>query len=150
MKDVNILNGLIQGISQVLNIIGLGDVKPIIVVMIPLCMLAALSTWILGPARGMQTVAEQELFPKIMVGKNKFGMPVNMLMIQVLIVVVLSSVFLIMPSVYAAFALLIDITSQFTVVMWIMVFIAAIRLRFTRHRVFHVGKRNSNWLFITM
>ncbi len=76
----------------------------------------------LRPARGMQTVAEQELFPKIMEGKNKFGMPVNMLMIQVLIVVVLSSIFLIMSSVYGAFALLIAITSQFTVVMWIMVF----------------------------
>lgn len=79
-----------------------------------------------------------------MAGKNRFGMPVNMLLIQILIVLVLSSVFLVMPSVYAAFALLIAITSQFTVVMWIMVFIAAIRLRFIRpdtHRVFHVGRR---------
>ena len=41
VKDVNVLNGLIQGISQALNIIGLGDVKPIIVVMIFLGMLAA-------------------------------------------------------------------------------------------------------------
>lgn len=153
VKDVNVLNGLIQGISQVLNIVGLGNVKPLVVVMISLGMLAALSTWVLGPARGMQTAAEQELFPKIMAGKNKYGMPVNMLMIQILIVIVLSSVFLIMPSVYAAFALLVAITSQFTVVMWIMVFIAAIRLRFTKpdtHRVFYVGKRNTNWLLVTM
>lgn len=48
VKDVNVLNGLIQGISQVLNIIGLGDVKPVVVIMISLGMLAALSTWILG------------------------------------------------------------------------------------------------------
>ncbi|GAB4224593.1 MAG: APC family permease [Francisella sp.] len=153
VKDVNVLNGLIQGISQVLNIIGLSDVKPLIVIMISLGMLAALSTWILGPARGMQTAAEQELFPKIMAGKNRFGMPVNMLVIQICIVFVLSLTFLIMPSVYAAFALLIAITSQFTVVMWIMVFISAIRLRFTQpntYRYFYVGKRNSNWLLITM
>lgn len=153
VKDVNVLNGLIQGISQVLNIIGLGDVKPLIVIMISIGMLAALSTWVLGPARGMQTAAEQELFPKVMAGKNKYGMPVNMLIIQILIVVVLSSVFLIMPSVYAAFALLVAITSQFTVVMWIMVFASAIRLRFTKpdtHRVFYVGKRNTNWLLVTM
>ena len=153
VKDVNVLNGLIQGISQVLTIVGLGNVKPLVVVMISIGMLAALSTWVLGPARGMQTAAEQELFPKIMAGKNKYGMPVNMLMIQVLIVVVLSSTFLIMPSVYAAFALLVAITSQFTVVMWVMVFASAIRLRFTQpdtHRVFYVGKRNTNWLLITM
>lgn len=34
VKDINILNSFIQGISQVLNIIGLSDVKPIIVVII--------------------------------------------------------------------------------------------------------------------
>ncbi|MED7789371.1 APC family permease [Francisella sp. 19X1-34] len=153
VKDVNVLNGLIQGISQVLNIIGLGDVKPLIVVMISIGMLAALSTWVLGPARGMQTAAEQQLFPKVMAGKNRFNMPVNMLGIQVCIVIVLSTAFLIMPSVYAAFALLVAITSQFTVVAWIMVFVAAIRLRFTQpdtHRVFYVGKRNTNWLLVTI
>ncbi|MED7819672.1 MULTISPECIES: APC family permease [unclassified Francisella] len=153
VKDVNVLNGLIQGISQVLNIIGLGGVKPLIVVMISIGMLAALSTWVLGPARGMQTAAEQHLFPKIMAGKNRFNMPVNMLMIQICIVIVLSTAFLIMPSVYAAFALLVAITSQFTVVAWIMVFVAAIRLRFTKpdtHRVFYVGKRGSNWLLVTI
>lgn len=37
-----------------------------------------------------------------------------------------------MPSIYAAFALLVAITAQFTVVMWIMVFAAAIRLRFKK------------------
>lgn len=153
VKDVNVLNGLIQGISQVLKIIGLAGAEPVIVIMISIGMLAALSTWVLGPARGMQTAAEQELFPKVMSGKNKFGMPVNMLVIQVLIVIVLSSTFLIMPSVYAAFALLVAITSQFTVVMWIMVFASAIRLRFTRpdtYRVFYVGKRNSNWLLVVI
>ncbi|MDE5004974.1 amino acid transporter, partial [Francisella tularensis subsp. holarctica] len=40
VKDVNVLNVLIQGISQVLNIIGLGDVKQVVVIMIRLGMLA--------------------------------------------------------------------------------------------------------------
>jgi amino acid transporter len=151
--DVNVLNGLVQGISTVLNQIGLGEMKGIVAILVGIGMLAALSTWILGPARGMQTAAEQEFFPKIMAGKNKYGMPVNMLVIQVLIVLVLSLSFLVMPSIYAAFAMLVAITSQFTVIMWIMVFMAAIRLRYTKpdsERVFYVGKRNSNWLLVGM
>jgi amino acid transporter len=153
VKDVNVLNGLIQGISAVLSIIGLAGAEPMIAIMVTIGMLAALSTWVLGPARGMQTAAEQEFFPKIMAGKNKAGMPVNMLVIQIFIVLILSLSFLVMPSVYAAFAMLVAITSQFTVVMWVMIFVAAIRLRFTKpdaHRVFYVGKRNSNWLLVTM
>ena len=88
-----------------------------------------------------------------MAGKNNAEMPVNMLMIQIIIVLFLSLTFLVMPSIYAAFALLVAITAQFTVVMWIMVFAAAIRLRFTQpdaHRVFYVGKRNTNWLLVSM
>lgn len=153
VKDVNVLNGLIQGISAVLTIVGLGSMKPIIAIMVSIGMLAALSTWVLGPARGMQTAAEQEFFPKVMAGKNKYGMPTNMLMIQVAIVVFLSLAFLVMPSIYSAFALLVAITSQFTVVMWIMVFAAAIRLRFKKaseHRAFYVGKRGTNWLLVSM
>ena len=153
VKDVNVLNGLIQGISAVLSIIGLAGAEPMIAIMVTIGMLAALSTWVLGPARGMQTAAEQEFFPKIMAGKNKAGMHVNMLVIQIFIVLILSLSFLVMPSVYAAFAMLVAITSQFTVVMWVMIFVAAIRLRFTKpdaHRVFYVGKRNSNWLLVTM
>ena len=153
VKDVNVLNGLIQGISAVLSIIGLAGAEPMIAIMVTIGMLAALSTWVLGPARGMQTAAEQEFFPKIMAGKNKAGMPVKMLVIQIFIVLILSLSFLVMPSVYAAFAMLVAITSQFTVVMWVMIFVAAIRLRFTKpdaHRVFYVGKRNSNWLLVTM
>ncbi|AXA34059.1 APC family permease [Francisella adeliensis] len=153
VKDVNVLNGLIQGISAVLTIVGLGSMKPVIAIMVSIGMLAALSTWVLGPARGMQTAAEQEFFPKVMAGENKYGMPTNMLMIQVAIVVFLSLAFLVMPSIYSAFALLVAITSQFTVVMWIMVFAAAIRLRFKKaseHRAFYVGKRGTNWLLVSM
>lgn len=84
---MNVLNGLIQGISEVLSIVGLADMKPIVTIMVTIGMLAALSTWVLGPARGMQTAAEQEFFPKVMAGKNKYGMPVNMLAIQVAIVI---------------------------------------------------------------
>ena len=153
VDDVNVLNGLVQGISTVLNQVGLGEMKGIVAILVGIGMLAALSTWILGPARGMQTAAEKEFFPKIMAGKNKYGMPVNMLVIQILIVLVLSLSFLVMPSIYAAFAMLVAITSQFTVIMWIMVFMAAIKLRYTQpdsERVFYVGKRKSNWLLLSM
>jgi amino acid transporter len=151
VDKVNVLNGLVQGVSKVLDRIGFSAMEPVVALMIGLGMLASLSTWILGPARGMQAAAEQKLFPKILSGQNKSGMPVNMLIIQVLIGMALSSLFLIMPSIYSAFALLIALTSQFTVLMWAMVFISALRLRYTRpnqKRVFHIGPRGKNWLLI--
>ncbi len=151
VDKVNVLNGLVQGVSAVLATIGLSSMEPVVALLIGLGMLAALSTWVLGPARGMQEAAEQQLFPEVMARKNKAGMPVNMLIIQVVIGMVLSLSFLIMPTIYSAFALLVALTSQFTVLMWVMIFISAIRLRYKsphQERVFHVGPRGKNWLLI--
>ncbi len=51
-----------------------------------------------------------------------------------------------MPTIQSAFALLIALTSQFTVFMWILVFAAAMRLRYKEphiERIFHVGANNN-------
>jgi amino acid transporter len=151
--DVNVLNGLVQGISKVLDVMGLSFMRPVIVFLVALGMLSSLSTWILGPARGMQEAAEREMFPRSFSGKNKNGMPINMLLIQVCVGTVITLAFLVMPSIYAAFALLIALTAQFTVLMWIMVFVSAVRLRYIAPdypRVFYVGSRGSNCGLIVM
>ena len=151
--EVNVLNGLVQGISKVLDVLGVGFMRPVVVFLVALGMLSSLSTWILGPARGMQEAAERKMFPRSFSGINRNGMPVNMLLIQVCIGTVITLVFLVMPSIYSAFALLIALTAQFTVLMWVMVFISAIRLRYIAPgypRIFHVGARGSNFTLIMM
>ena len=152
-SQVNVLNGLVQAISAVLSLIGFGSAaKLIVAVLIALGMLSALGIWMLGPARGMQVAAEKKLFPSVFRGKNSAGMPVNMLLIQALTGTLLSFSFLLMPSVIAAFALLIALTSQFTVMMWMLVFISAVTLRYTKakaRRPFRVGKQGNGLLILT-
>ncbi len=155
VNEVNPLNGLVQAISVVMSYLGFGVVSQFIVAfLIGIGMLSALSTWVLGPARGMQEAAEAKLFPSFCQRKNASGMPVNMLLIQVCIGSILSLAFLLMPSIVSAFALLIALTSQFTVLMWIMILVSAIRLRYTKRdadRSFRVGgKRKGNAILILM
>ncbi|WP_119343979.1 APC family permease [Facilibium subflavum] len=148
-QSINPMNGLIQGISSVLILIGLGKLQSLIAFLIALGMLAALSTWMLAPARAIQEVAHQRLLPKILAKKNKNQMPVNVLLIQGIFGSLLSFVFLFMPTIQSAFAMLIALTSQFTVFMWIMVFASAIYLRFkqpNRQRVFRIGKKGNKAL----
>ncbi|MDC0534435.1 APC family permease [Francisellaceae bacterium] len=139
---VDPLNGLIQGISLALSIAGLSFLKPVIALLITLGMVSALSTWMLGPARAMQEAAHQDYIPKVFSKINKNSMPIAVLLIQGIIGTLLSFVFLFMPSIQSAFAMLVALTSQFTVFVWIMVFASAIKLRYIQpdaHRVFRVG-----------
>lgn len=142
-NDLNALNGLIQGISLVLHKFQLNALAQVITVCICIGMIAASSTWVLGPARAVQEVASNGLAPRFMAKINNAGMPVNILLIQAIIASVLATAFIILPSIEEAFAMVIALTSQFTVMMWVMVFVSAIRLRYTEknlERPFRVGK----------
>lgn len=139
----NALNGLIQAISLVMHKLHLDWLSQIISVFICLGMISGVSIWVLSPARGMQEVAVQGLIPKYFAKTNSHEMPVCVLLIQAIICSLLAIVFLLMPSIEAAFAMIIALTSQFTVMMWVLVFVSAIKLRYTEknmERPFRVGK----------
>jgi len=146
-SDLNAMNGLIQGISLVLIKLGLSHIGKYITVFICLGLIAALSTWIISPARAMQEVAQKGLFPAYFAKKNKNGMPTNVLITQAIIGTVLSLVFLFMPTIQSAFAMLIALTSQFTVMMFILIFASSIKLRYSATNItrsFRVGGKNEN------
>lgn len=141
--DRNALNGLIQAIALVMHKFNLDWLSQIISLFICIGMLAASSIWILSPARGMQEVATLGLVPRVFTKVNRHGMPVGVLLVQAVVCSIMATLFLLMPSVEAAFAMIIALTSQFTVMMWILVFVSAIRLRYIApdmERPFRIGK----------
>ncbi len=145
-SELSVFNGLIQGISVVLNKFHLHLLAQIITVCICVGLISMTSTWILGPARAVQEVATRGQAPQFMAKINKHGMPVNVLLIQAIIASILATSFIILPTIEQAFAMIIALTSQFTVVMWVMVFVSAIKLRYSaKHleRPFRVGKRGN-------
>ncbi len=152
-NSINPMNGLIQGITNVLNLVGLDRFRGLIAFLIVVGMISALSTWMLGPARAMQEVAQQNLLPPAFSKLNSNQMPVNVLLTQGVISSLLSFVFLFMPTIQAAFAMLVALTSQFTAFMWILIFAAAIRLRYKEpntQRMFRIGRQNNNLILIVV
>lgn len=145
-EDRNALNGLIEAIALVMHRLNLDWLAHVVSFFICVGMLAGVSIWILSPARGMQVVAGEGLIPRVFAKTNVYGMPTMLLLTQAVICSILATLFLFMPSIEAAFAMIIALTSQFTVVMWILIFVSAIRLRYTQkdlERSFRVGKRGN-------
>ncbi|MBN2690198.1 MAG: amino acid permease [Gammaproteobacteria bacterium] len=92
--------------------------------------ISTLSAWLLAPARGLSVAARDGHFPRWCAHENSRGMPTNILVLQALIGTALASLFLFIPSLSEAFWLLVVLTSQFTLVMYLLVFSAAIKLRY--------------------
>lgn len=134
-SDLNIINGVIEGFSIFFNAFHLSFLIPILALCITFGGIASLSAWMLGPARALQVAAADGLLPKKLAYTNKNEMPTKILFGQGIIGSVLALVFLWMPSAESAFWLLVALTAQFTVLMFLLLFLAAIRLRFKKAEI---------------
>ena len=127
--QVNLLNGVIESFSAFFNIAHLAWLTPIIALCIALGSIASLSAWLVGPARGLREMLIEHAMLSKVSQLNKYEMPATIFILQGIIGTLLASLFLWMPNFKSAFWLLIALTSQFTVLMYIFLFAAFIYLR---------------------
>jgi putative glutamate/gamma-aminobutyrate antiporter len=97
--------------------------------------LGMMSTWIVGPSRGLLATAQDGDLPPLFQKQNRHGMPTTILIVQGLIVTALSLVFLFMPSVNSSYWILVALSSILYMVMYILMFISALRLQYTHPHV---------------
>ena len=127
-KHINYTTGLLQGFQSFFAGFQLNALLPIFVGLILLSGFSTLSTWILGPARGLQAAAAQGDFIAWFARVNRHAMPIRILILQACVGSLLSLAFVFLPSINSAFWLLLAATSQLTLLMYLLVFAAAIKL----------------------
>jgi len=88
-------------------------------------------TWMVGPSKGLLQVAKEGYLPKVWQRTNKAGMPVNILIIQTVFATLFSLVILILPTISSAFIFMSAFAAQLYLIMYLLMFAAAIRLRYT-------------------
>lgn len=99
--------------------------------MIVLGAVGELNAWIIGPIRSMHATSKHGDLPPFFQKLNKHGMPAHLLLFQGAIVTIASFVFLFMPSASSAFWILSAISVQLYLMMYILMFLAAIKLRYS-------------------
>lgn len=94
--------------------------------------LAGILSWISGPSRGLLWTAREGRLPRVLGRTNRNGVQINILLIQGALVTLLSSFYIVMKEVNVAFFLLSALTIGLYLIMYMMMYAAAIRLRYTR------------------
>lgn len=106
-------------------------------------------TWMVGPSKGIRQVAREGYLPRMWQKSNAAGMPVNIMLIQTAVSCLLSCAILFMPTVSSAFMLMSALAAQLYLIMYILMFAAAIRLRYTQphvHRAYRIpGGKAGMW-----
>lgn len=94
--------------------------------------LCGVSTWITGPTKGLLISARDGSIPAIFAKVNKHSAPVNILIAQAIIFTLMSSVLGMFESVNAAYWILSVLCNQLALLVYVFMFAAAIKLRYSK------------------
>lgn len=97
--------------------------------------LASVVTWVAGPSRGLDLAGRAGLLPPALQRRNAHGAPTGVLLLQGVVVSVLAVLFVLAPDPPSVLALLVGMAAALYLVMYMMVFVAAMTLRRTHTAV---------------
>lgn len=129
-SSINLVAGIMQAFDAFFAEYHLNWIMPVVAVMLVLGGLGGVSNWIIAPTKGLLVAAQDGNLPARFQKTNRQGAPVAMLIGQAVIVTLLSTLFLFMPSVNGSYWLLTALAAQLYMMMYMMMFAAAIKLRF--------------------
>ena len=160
VQNLVLTAGLMQTYETMFSWFGLDWMVPVIAVLIAIGSIGKITTWVLGPVRGLGRAAREGLLPPILQKHNKAGVPVRMLILQAVFVSIWGLIFVLLPGgVNSAFWMLLALTTTVYIVMYVLMYLAAIKLRYSQSnvkRAFKIpgGKRGmwaiSGWGIISM
>ena len=145
-KDINLTQSLLIGFDNYFRHFHISWAGPIIAAALMLGVLASVLTWVAGPSKGIFTVGKAGYLPPFFQKTNSHGVQRNILLVQGGIVTLLSLLFVVMPSVQAFYQILSQLTILLYLIMYMLMFAAAIVLRYkmkSAPRPFRLGKGNA-------
>ncbi len=131
-NEINLVAGIMQAFQAFFARYEMLWLMPVIALMLIMGGLGGVSNWIIAPTKGLMVAAEDGNLPPIFQRVNKNGAPVFMLVLQAIIVTLLSALFLFMPSVNGSYWLLTALAAQLYMLMYFIMFLAAIKLRISQ------------------
>lgn len=150
-SDINLVAGIMQAFDAFFARYHLSWCMPLIAVMLVMGGLGGVSNWIIAPTKGLLVAAQDGNLPLFFQTVNRHGAPVVMLIGQAIIVTLLSTLFLFMPSVNGSYWLLTALAAQLYMLMYFLMFITAIALRIkapNHHREFKIMGGLPGLLFV--
>ncbi|NCX96832.1 MAG: amino acid permease, partial [Chitinophagia bacterium] len=150
LHKLNLVTGLVHAYDLFFKAYHLEWMTSMIASLIIIGGLSSVSTWMIGPVKGLMVAAHQSEMPHAIYKINRYQAPYRMLVIQAMVFSVLSFAFVYFPSMNAAYWWLSDISAQLALIVYMIMFAAFIKLRLTeadKPRVYHVpGGKIGMWV----
>jgi len=127
---INLVEGVMQTFQYFLETYHLAELLPVIAVMLLIGSLGGMVNWIISPAKGLLLAAHHGFLPHGLTKENEQAVPGRILVLQAVLVTIFTSLFFLVPSVNTAYWLLTDLSTELYMLMYVLMFLAALRLRY--------------------
>ena len=129
-RQISLTVGVMQAFNRLLTHFDLAFAVPLIAIALAVGALAGMWTWLDGPSEGLLKIGrEQGFLPPYFQRVNGKGIEVRILAAQGTVITVIALLYAFIPSVSRAYWIFAALATQVYLVMYVLMFIAAIRLR---------------------
>ena len=145
-KDINLTQSLLVAYYRVFQMLNVKWFGSIMAIFLAFGVFGQVTTWIGGPSKGLLAVGKAGYLPPWLQKLNSKGIQVNILLLQASIVTILSVMFVLLPSVQAAYQILTALCVTLYLIMYVLLFLTFIKLRITKPNVERAFKIPGNTL----
>ncbi len=131
----NLTAGVMQAFDTIFNKYKLSWITQIIGLLLTFGVSAGVIAWISGPSRGILATAKDGEIPPFLAFTNQNGIQTNILYLQGIIVTALSLIYIFINDVSNVFFMLTALSVSLYLIMYILLFLSAIKLRYSHAHV---------------
>ncbi|GAI58375.1 unnamed protein product, partial [marine sediment metagenome] len=111
-QRISLVAGIMQAFDVFFSSYHLHQIMPFIALMLVMGSMGGVSNWIVAPTKGLLVAARDGHLPKHLGRENRYGAPKNILIYQAIIVTILITAFLLMPSINGTYWLFTALAAQ--------------------------------------
>jgi amino acid transporter len=129
-NHISFTAGVMQAFNSLMNHFGIGFAVAPIAIALAVGALAGMMAWLDGPSEGLLRIGrEQGYLPPFFQKVNAQGIEVHILSAQAVVITLIALLFALIPTVSSAYWVLAALATQVYLIMYVLMFVAAVRLR---------------------
>lgn len=126
--DLSLVAGTMQAFGELFKAFHLPWLATLLGIMIVIGGPGTMVSWLISPANGLAHASKDGYLPKKLASENAHGVPTKIFLLQGFVVTLVASTFFLMPSINGSYWLLLDLSTEIYVIMYLLMFVASIVL----------------------
>ena len=129
-QQISLTAGVMQAFSAFFAHFGLTWMVPLVAIAMVVAMLSGMMAWLAGPSKGLLQIGRQYGYlPPYFQKLNQEGIQMHILVAQGIVVTIIGLLYAFIPDVSSVYWIFSVMTTQVYLIMYVLMFIAAVRLR---------------------